>query len=201
MGPRDDRADVLTADTRVLDVRALVAGYATPIVGPVSFVVDRGEVVGLTGRNGCGKTTVFNGIVGSARVFGGTIERAPSVRVAFLRQHPVRFPEMPILGAELIRLTGADAEPLPDPLRGLVDMRLDKLSGGQYQLLQVWACLGSPADLVLLDEPTNNMDPHIMNMLGGILAGARGGRKGVLVISHEHEWLGRFCARTVSVGA
>jgi ABC-type multidrug transport system ATPase subunit len=133
-------------------------------------------------------------------VLEGTITRAPSIRVAFLRQHPVRFVEMPLVGAELLRLTGADAEPLPDPLRGLVDKRLDRLSGGQYQLLQVWACLGSPADLVLLDEPTNNMDPHIMNMLGDILAAARGRQKGVLVISHEHEWLVGLCARTIGVG-
>jgi ATPase subunit of ABC transporter with duplicated ATPase domains len=200
VGQGDQRNGILSTGAPLLDVRGLVAGYAAPIVGPVSFAIARGEVIGLRGANGSGKTTVFNALVGAARVFEGQVVRTRSMRLAFLRQRPVRLPEMPLVGRELLRLTGADGQAMPERLKELVDVRLDRLSGGQYQLLQVWACLASPVDLVLLDEPTNNMDASVQDTLGHLLIASRHPEKGVLVISHEHEWLERICTRTVGLG-
>ena len=116
-----------------------MVGYGQPVVGPVSFSLGRGEIVGLAGANGTGKTTLLNAIIGTARVFGGRVERDRAVGVALLRQFPVRLPEMPLLGSEFLRVAGAAAADVPSQLRPLVDQRVDRLSGGQYQLLQVWA--------------------------------------------------------------
>ena len=176
----------------------LVAGYSDAIVGPISFAVRDGDILGLAGPNGSGKTTLFNAIIGTARVFRGTIARRAATRVSVQRQHPVRLREMPLCGRELLRLTGAFDRPIPSALAPLMDIRIDRISGGQFQLLQVWACLGSAADLVLLDEPTNNMDPKAIAALGDLLLEARDGR-GVLVISHDHRLLQRVCSRVVDL--
>ena len=88
---------------------------------------------------------------------------------------------------------------LPPVFSPLLDVRVDRLSGGQFQLLQAWACLGSPAALVLLDEPTNNMDPQAIAGLAELLLEARERGKGVLVISHEATLLDKVCTRVIEV--
>jgi ABC-type Mn2+/Zn2+ transport system ATPase subunit len=169
------------------------------VVGPLSFRLSRGEILGLTGPNGCGKSTVLRAIIGRARVFSGTIERCEGVRAEVQSQQPVRLSEMPITGREFLRLTGASRQAPPPPLAPLLDQRMDRLSGGQFQLLHVWACLGSPADLVLLDEPDNNMDPKARATLIEVLHESRREGRGVLVVSHEHDLVEEVCTRLVEV--
>ena len=186
----------------LLDVRDLVAGYRDPVVGPVSFGLHRGEVLGLSGPNGSGKSTVLRAIIGRARIFSGTVHRADGpIATVVQAQRPVRLAEMPITGREYLRLTGAASHPPPPQLTGLLDLRLDELSGGQFQLLHVWACLGSAADLVLLDEPDNNMDPRARATLIEVLHESRTAGRGVLVVSHEHDLVEVVCSRIVEVAA
>jgi ATPase subunit of ABC transporter with duplicated ATPase domains len=200
MGDGDRRRDSLNGSFPLLVVADLVAGYADRVVvGPVSFTVDQGDILGLAGPNGAGKTTILNAIIGTAKVFAGRIVREPETRVSVQRQYPVRLREMPLNGRELLRLTGAFDRPLPAALEPLMDIRIDRISGGQFQLLQVWACLGSAADLVLLDEPTNNMDPHAIATLVELLIAARD-RRAVLVISHDQSLLERVCTSLLKVG-
>jgi len=183
----------------LLDVNALVAGYHAPVVGPVSFRLTRGEILGLAGPNGSGKSTVLRALIGRARIFSGTVERCQGVRTTVQSQQPVRLSEMPVTGREFLRLTGADRQPPPPPLAPLLEHRLDRLSGGQFQLLHVWACLGSAADLVLLDEPDNNMDPKARATLIEVLHESRKEGRGVLVVSHEHDLVEAVCTRLVEV--
>lgn len=177
-----------------------MAGYARPVVGPLSFTVARGDVVALTGANGSGKTTILNALIGTARMFGGRVECDRSAGVAVLRQFPVHLKEMPILGSEFLAITGATTRAVPAAVRSLLDIRVDRLSGGQYQLLTVWACLGSPAALVMLDEPTNNMDPSAVAAVGDMLIATAAAGQGVLVISHEAPLLARIVSREIAVG-
>lgn len=199
MGQGDRRRCTLTSPSPLLVVDAVVAGYARPTVGPVSFTVARGDVVGLAGVNGSGKTTLLNAIVGTARVFSGHVTCDRAAGVSVLRQFPVRLQEMPFLGSEFLEMTGASRE-VPRHLRPLIDMRVDRLSGGQYQLLLVWACLGSASSLVLLDEPTNNMDPDAVDAVGHLLIAARARDQGLLLVSHEPGLLERVCTHIVRVG-
>jgi ABC-type Mn2+/Zn2+ transport system ATPase subunit len=182
----------------VLD--GVVAGYATPVVGPVSLTVAQGEIVGLTGPNGSGKTTLVNAIIGTARVIEGQLRKAPGLRINVQRQHPVRLPEMPFTGRDVLRLVGTGDRPVPDSLRSFVERRIDRLSGGQFQLLQVWACLSAAADLVVLDEPTTNMDPASKSSLEEILRASHELVGSILVISHDHAFLERVTSRIVRIG-
>jgi zinc transport system ATP-binding protein len=183
----------------LLEIDSLVAGYQDPVVGPVSFALSEGEIVGLAGPNGAGKSTLLGAIIGTTRVFSGSARRRPGIRLAIQSQAPVRLAEMPVTGAEFLRITGAHRHVTPERLAPYLGQRLDRLSGGQYQLLNVWACLGSGAELVVLDEPTNNMDPRAVLDLADLLLASRESGRGVLVVSHEHELLEKVCTRLVEV--
>jgi ATPase subunit of ABC transporter with duplicated ATPase domains len=191
----------VTIPSPLLELEGVVAGYAAPVVGPVSLMLHRGEIVGLTGPNGSGKTTLVNAVIGTARVMEGRLRKAPGLRVNVQRQHPVRLPEMPFTGTDLLRLVGADERPVPDAIRPFVERRIDRLSGGQYQLLQVWACLSAPADLVILDEPTTNMDPTSKTSLEDLLRASHELVGSILVISHDHAFLERVTSRTARIAA
>ena len=173
------------------------AGYRGPVVGPASFSVRAGEVVGLTGANGSGKSTLLGALTGRAQLYGGEIVRRPDLRVAFQRQEPLGVQGVPLRAGELLAVAGAAAD-VPSALRGLLDQRADALSGGQLQLLQVWAALGAEANLVVLDEPTNNMDPQGVRALAGVLKAPPPDR-GIVLVTHDHSLLAEVCSRTVEV--
>ncbi len=171
----------------------MVAGYSGPVVGPVSFSVRAGEVLGLGGANGAGKSTLLKALTGTARVHSGRILRDPAVRLAHHRQRPERPPELPLLGRELLALLDAEGEP-PALIRPLMDRPIAEMSGGQYQFLQAWACLNSPVDVVLLDEPTNNLDGEAIEALGAML-GSLSRERAVILVSHEQAFLNEHCHR------
>lgn len=174
-----------------------VVGYAAPVAGPVSFGVARGEAVGLWGPNGCGKTTLLNALCGHARLLGGRIERAPGLRIALQRQAPLPAAGLPLTGDDLLRLTGAGGAGWP---RGAAfgRRRLDRLSGGQLQLAQVWACIAAPVDLAALDEPTSNLDPAATRWLVQALLERRPGL-GMLLVSHDRAFLAQVCTAIVDL--
>ncbi len=183
----------------LLAVEGLTAGYGEPVVGPLSFSVAPGEVVGIWGPNGCGKSTLLHALAGGVRVFAGRAAVSPGLTIGYLEQRPHRPQEMPLTGRELLAFAGVRRPP-PERLAGWLDRRIDRLSGGQYQLLSVWAVLGGESRLVLIDEPTNNLDPQAEGLLIEMLA-AQDARRAVLVVSHEHDFLDRACQRVLDLGA
>lgn len=182
----------------LLAFREVVAGYTAPLVGPVSFELRPGDVLGLSGPNGCGKSTLIGALTGGSRLFSGEVSRGPGVSIAYQRQRPVRETDVPLRAGELLELTGAGRFAPPETLRPLLRTRVDRLSGGQFQLLAVWACLGSPARVVVLDEPTNNMDPAAVDALSALLHATRSDRA-VLVVTHDARFLEGLSARVLPV--
>lgn len=180
----------------LLRIRHLRAGYTEPVVGPLSLEVHRGEVVGLAGPNGSGKTTVLGALTGQARCFGGTVEIPPGAGIACQAQSPYQGGELPLRGDEVMALMDAAAETLPGPLRPLLQCRIDRLSGGQRQSLVIWSVLGHRGALVLLDEPTNNLDARGRDLLINGLQ-RLSPRRGALVISHDADFVEQVCHRVV----
>ncbi|WP_421621520.1 ATP-binding cassette domain-containing protein [Alkalilimnicola ehrlichii] len=187
-------------DTPLLDIRNLRAGYRTPVVGPFSLQVRAGEIIGLTGPNGCGKSTVLKAVTGEAPVFEGQIERDTAAGIALQAQSPATRGEIPLTGGELLRLMGHDGTGLPARLAGLTHRRVDRLSGGQRQILAVWAVLYSGARLILLDEPGNNLDREGLDLLSEALATLPANRA-VVMVSHEQALVDRVCHRVVDMEA
>jgi ATPase subunit of ABC transporter with duplicated ATPase domains len=184
----------------LLEIDAVETGYAHPVIGPLSLRVGRGEIVGLAGPNGTGKSTLLKAIADTAQIFGGHITRKPGLTLAWMEQQHVRLGQMPFNGWEYLRYANAERHPPPPRLSGWLDQRVDSLSGGQFQLLSCWAALGTAAELVLLDEPTNNLDEESMSTLRDLLTERRGDRA-VLLVSHERAFLEQVCSRVLEVGA
>ncbi|MDI1301803.1 MAG: ATP-binding cassette domain-containing protein [bacterium] len=182
----------------LLKISGLVVGYTTPIIGPLSFTLCAGQALGIVGANGCGKSTLLKSFYGQARIFSGSVERAPGISLASQQQHPVRLTDTPVSVLDYLRLLGAEKQALPDRLAALMHKRIDTLSGGQYQLLAVWACLASSARVVLLDEPTNNLDPEGVTLLASWLRERRDDR-GLLLISHDADFMSAVCDASINV--
>jgi zinc transport system ATP-binding protein len=183
----------------LLEVEGLSAGYARPVVGPISFSVCRGEIISVRGPNGSGKSTLLNALVGGAHIFSGTVHRRTGVRISHQQQSALPLDNVPLSGRELLALTGANAQGLPDWILPLVGKRLDRLSGGQLQFMQVWACLKAPVDIVLLDEPTNNVDPHGVRHLQTEINLMKPGHA-IIVISHDAAFLDAIGTRSLNLG-
>ncbi|MBK1721814.1 ATP-binding cassette domain-containing protein [Thiocystis violacea] len=186
------------AEDVLIRLEGLTAGYRRPVVGPLSLSLRRGERLGIWGPNGTGKSTLLKAIGRAAQVFAGRIERAPGLRIAYLDQQPLRLPAMPITGRELLRAAGATTQGAPKALTGLLRQRIDRLSGGQYQLLWIWSALATEADLVLLDEPTNNLDPGRREQLIEILQ-TRHSSQALALVSHDREFLQQTCSHLLEL--
>ncbi len=182
----------------LLTLDHLVAGYAQPITAPCSFSLHRGAVVGLHGPNGVGKSTLLNALAGGARIHAGRLERAPDLRLRHLPQRPTRPAEAPLSGHDLLRCMAAESVQPPPRLAAKLNTRIDRLSGGEYQLLCLWTCLGGDADLVLLDEPTNNLDREHTDLAAEEI-GAERSRRATIVVSHDPEFLQQVCTRIIQM--
>ncbi len=183
----------------LLQLDAVSVGYQKPVLANISFKVHKGEVLGLSGSNGCGKSTLLKALSGEARVFTGTIAKAPNLNISLQKQHPLRLANFPLSSHEYLRLMAADKAELPARLAVLRHQRVDSLSGGQFQLLSIWACLASSnSHLVLLDEPTNNLDPAGVNLLLTMLS-ERQPQQGIVLISHDKDFVQQATTRQIDL--
>ena len=186
--------------TPLLVAEALVAGWNAPVTAATDLVVEPGEIVGLAGPNGVGKSTLLAALTGGGRIFSGRLEKRPGLRMAFQTQALPPVEGVPLSGEELLALTGASADGLPPWLVDRLHIRLDQLSGGQRQYLALWAILQAPADLVLLDEPTNNLDVAGSAHLALALRRRAEAGAGILLVSHDGEFVAAVCDRIVHLG-
>jgi zinc transport system ATP-binding protein len=172
----------------LLQSDAAVFGYQEAVVGPLSFSVSAGQRLAIMGKNGSGKSTLLKGLFGGCRIFSGRVKLASGAALAYQHQHGVDMPQMPVTGREYLALCDVSDHHLPTGLRALLDQRLDALSGGQRQVLSIWASLASNARLVLLDEPTNNLDPESIALLKEALLNMPGDHA-VLLVSHDIDFV------------
>lgn len=183
----------------LLRARGLRAGYTAPVAGPLDLEVGRGEILGLAGPNGAGKSTLLKALWGGVRIFAGEVQSLPGLRISHQAQGFNDVSGVPLSGRDLLALTGASAEGLPNWLAERLDLRLDRLSGGQLQFLRLWACLAAPADLILLDEPTNNLDKAGVAYLSDWLGRAHA-TQGIVLVSHDAALIREVCTRVLDVG-
>jgi branched-chain amino acid transport system ATP-binding protein len=175
----------------MLEVSELAAGYGRiPILGGVSFSVARGEFVGILGHNGMGKTTLLRALMGYIPATAGRvaledtdITRAEPYRraragIGYVPQGREIFPGLSVhdnlrMGAvgrpkdEAAAIESA-LETFPR-LKSLIDRPGGALSGGEQQLLAIARCLVGNPRLILLDEPTEGIQPSIIDEIADTL--------------------------------
>jgi urea ABC transporter ATP-binding protein UrtE len=175
----------------LLDVRDLTTGYATgDVLQGVSIEVRAGEVVGVLGRNGVGKSTLMRGIIGLLRARRGTIsfkgedvtglaaDRRARRGMGYVPQGREIFPHMSVL--DNLRMgqfvnAGAGKFALEEVyghfpfLRERARQRGGTLSGGQQEMLAIARALVNGPELLLLDEPSDGVQPSIVQEIGAFV--------------------------------
>jgi urea transport system ATP-binding protein len=177
------------SDEPLLSVRGLRAGYGgKPVLQGINLDVRRGEIVAVIGRNGVGKSTLMKTLIGllpaasgSVHFRGQAVERLPAHRrarqgIGYVPQGRDVFPRMTVeenlrVGESLGRGEPADydgAYTLFPILRERRRQRAGTMSGGQQQQLAIARVLVARPDLLLLDEPSEGIQPSIVEDIGRI---------------------------------
>jgi branched-chain amino acid transport system ATP-binding protein len=207
----------------MLEVHDLHAGYGRiPVLSGINFTVGEHEVIGVLGHNGMGKTTLLKTLIGQVPLtsgkirFGGAdIGHSPSFRRAraglgYVPQGRQIFPSLSVY--ENLRMgfveNGIDSEeniikdvlarfPRLDPL---VDRIGSTLSGGEQQILALARCLCGSPKLLLLDEPTEGIQPSIVEEILDILIGLhRYKGLAIIVVEQSLDFIRRLSERVLLI--
>jgi len=185
---------------------------------PTDLVLQPGQVTCLVGPNGSGKSSLLHGLAGIGRragrvtIDGVEIERqSPALRAALLSYLPAsREIAWPLAGRDLIALGLPDVPPTKRldeliaffELEALLDRRVDRLSTGERSRLLLARSLAAGARLLLLDEPTANLDPlWQLRLLEHLRRLARDAGGTQLLAMHDLDLAGRFADRLLIMQA
>ena len=189
----------------MLETRELRVAYGqSEVLHGVGIGVAPGEIVAVLGRNGMGKTTLMKALIGlvparsgSIRLDGAEIAGLPSHRrvakgVAYVPQGRMVFPAMTVQENIETGLFVRGARRVPPDLYALFPVlaemrgrRGGNLSGGQQQQLAIARALATEPRVLLLDEPTEGIQPSIIQELGRTLRRIRGERNLSIVVSEQ----------------
>jgi len=195
----------------------LRAGYATgDVLQDVSIEVGTREIVGVLGRNGVGKTTLMRALIGLVSVRsgsilyrGGDITRQPANRraalgIGYVPQGREVFAHMSVLdNLRMGQFVNRAREFQPDEvysyfpfLRDRSRQRAGTLSGGQQEMLAIARALVAGPDLLLLDEPSDGVQPSIVHDIGNFIVRLVEERPlGVLIVEQNIELMQRAAQR------
>ncbi len=208
-----------------LEVNDLAFHYKNePVLENISFEVDSGDFVMLTGENGAAKTTLLRNILGLLKPTKGSVTLSPKNRlgeklvVGYVPQQVSSFNTgFPSTVLELVQsgcylrgkwfkeLDKEDKEHVRRSLEvvGMWDMRhkkIGELSGGQKQRISIARVLATEPDLFVLDEPTTGMDVHSREGFYQLLMNnSKNHSKGILMVTHDHEELRHYAGKRIEL--
>ncbi len=211
--PGEVRMQAVEADRSgrlVIEVKAATFAYEPTgpnLVRDFSTVIMRGDKVGILGPNGSGKTTLLRLLLGQLAPQSGTVRQGTRLEIAYFDQlHAQLDEERSVLenvtdGSERITLAGGSRHVigyLDDFLFSAEQARqpVKKLSGGERNRLLLARLFARPSNMLVLDEPTNDLDLETLELLEELLAEYQGT---VLLVSHDREFLNNVVSSTLLV--
>jgi len=167
------------------------------IIRDFSTIIQRGDRIGIVGANGAGKSTLVRILLGELQPDGGVVKRGSKLEVAYSDQlRGTLDPEKNLIdnvcgGQEFIEINGKRRHAISylgdflfSPERVRTPVRA--LSGGEQNRAVLARLFSKPANLLVLDEPTNDLDIETLELLEEILLGFDGT---VLLVSHDREFM------------
>ncbi len=182
------------ASDLLLSVQNARIGFGNvPLFEDLTFNIHRGQKISLVGRNGCGKTTLMNIIMGKLALDDGKRLEMQGVTVGYLQQTIVPKPGQTVFAYVFEQLPGEDRHMLEykvelvlQPLDLDPDALMETLSGGQLRRAALARALVEDPDILMLDEPTNHLDLEVIQWLENFLKGFRGA---IVCVSHDRTFL------------
>jgi len=192
----------------VIEADSITKAYGERvIVAPFSLRVHRGDCIGFVGPNGAGKTTLLKMLTGQLEPDSGTVKLGTNLEIATLDQKREDLNpndtlahyltdgrgENLLVNGELKHVTGYMKDFLFQPEQARTPIR--NLSGGERARLILARILARPTNLLILDEPTNDLDIETLDLLQEIVAGFSGT---VILVSHDRDFLDRTVTSTIA---
>lgn len=173
------------------------------LLDEVSLGVGAGEVIGVVGRNGDGKTTLLRVLTGDLAPDSGRVTISNSASIGVLTQHQAGSPGETIRqvvldgAADHTYAARADRREIVEALLAGVDLDrpLETLSGGERRRVGLVEVLLGDHDLIVLDEPTNHLDVEAIAFLASHLRYRTAAGLAMLVVSHDRWFLDAVCTR------
>ncbi|MFN7012291.1 MAG: ABC-F family ATP-binding cassette domain-containing protein [Allorhizobium sp.] len=177
------------------------------IVAPFSIRVHRGDCIGLIGPNGAGKTTLLKMLTGQLEPDSGTVKLGTNLEIAVLDQKREDLNledtlshyltdgrgDNLLVNGEQKHVTGYMKDFLFQPEQARTPIK--NLSGGERARLMLARIMAKPSNLLILDEPTNDLDIETLDLLQEIVAGYSGT---VILVSHDRDFLDRTVTSTIA---
>lgn len=167
------------------------------LVNDFSAQVQRGDKIALIGPNGCGKTTLLKLMLGQLKADSGRIHVGTKLEVAYFDQHRAELdPDRTVMdnlaeGKQEVMVNGKPRHVLGylqdflfHPKRAMTPVRA--LSGGERNRLLLARLFLKPSNLLILDEPTNDLDVETLELLEELIDGYQGS---VLLVSHDRQFV------------
>src|SRR5688572_8497738 len=192
----------------VIDAQHVSKSYGErPIIRDFSLRVQRGDRIGIVGANGAGKTTLLKLLTGELKPDNGTVTLAKTLSgIVIDQQRKLMDPSKTVRdvlahGGDWIEVRGHKKhikgylkEFLFDP--SLADAQIASLSGGERSRLLLAREFARKANLLVLDEPTNDLDLETLDLLQEVIADCEGT---VLIVSHARDFLERTATGTLGL--
>jgi ATP-binding cassette subfamily F protein uup len=176
-----------------------------PILRDLSTLIFRGEKVGIIGPNGCGKTTLLRTLLGELPPTGGTVRQGTNLQLAYFDQLRAQLDDEETVienvahGQDRLMINGKSRhiigyleDFLFTPERSKTLVRY--LSGGERNRLLLARLFARPSNLLILDEPTNDLDVETLDLLECLLVDYPGT---VLLVSHDRAFLNNVVTQTL----
>jgi ABC transport system ATP-binding/permease protein len=195
---RMEAAQSNTSGKRVIEAKEISFGYGQRmIVRDFSTVIQRGDRIGIIGANGSGKTTLIKLLLGELQPQSGEVKLGTQLDVVFFDQHRSELREDWTAlenvagGSETIEINGVRKHALgylqdflfsPDRARAPISA----LSGGERNRLLLAKLLARPSNLLVMDEPTNDLDIETLDLLEELLGQYTGT---LILVSHDREFI------------
>ena len=192
----------------VIDVKGVSKSFGDrPIIKDLTLRITRGDRIGIVGANGAGKTTLLKLLTGELAPDHGHIRLAKTLdRIVIDQQRSLMAPDKTVRevladGGDWIEVQGVKKhvigylkEFLFEP--GLVDALVGTLSGGERSRLLLAREFARPSNLLVLDEPTNDLDLETLDLLQEVISDYDGT---VLIVSHDRDFLDRTVTITLGL--
>ncbi|KRD49955.1 ABC-F family ATP-binding cassette domain-containing protein [Ensifer sp. ENS10] len=201
-------ADAKESGKLVIEAEKVSKAYGDrTIVAPFSIRVHRGDRIGLVGPNGAGKTTLLKMLTGQIEPDAGTVKLGTNLEMATLDQKREDLNlddtlahyltdgrgDNLLVNGEQRHVTGYMKDFLFQPEQARTPIR--ELSGGERARLMLARILSRATNLLILDEPTNDLDIETLDLLQEIVAGFAGT---VILVSHDRDFLDRTVTSTIA---